>query len=90
MFEKLGNFIIRRKKPVLVVIAISLVLTGFSGFQTFSRFDSGGYNDPNSDSAKVQQILKEDFDFRQPSLVLAVGSKSQSIDNPEVLVSGHR
>ncbi|MFM8211932.1 MAG: MMPL family transporter, partial [Actinomycetes bacterium] len=52
--------------------------------QAFSRFDSGGYNDPNSDSAKVQQILEDDFDFKQPSLVLAVGSKSQSIDDPNV------
>jgi RND superfamily putative drug exporter len=85
VFEKLGHFINRRKKPVLIVFAISLFISGFFGFQAFSRFDSGGYNDPNSDSAKVQQILEDDFDFRQPSLVLAVGSKSQSIDNPEVV-----
>lgn len=84
MFEKLGHFINKRKKSVLGAFLVGLVLAGFFGFQAFSRFDSGGYNDPNSDSAKVQQILEDDFDFKQPSLVLAVGSKSQSIDDPNV------
>ena len=63
MFEKLGKFINRRKKPVLVTFVIALLLSGFFGFQAFSRFDSGGYNDPNSDSAKVQQILEDEFEY---------------------------
>ncbi|MFM9130898.1 MAG: MMPL family transporter [Actinomycetes bacterium] len=89
MFEKLGKFINRRKKPVLVTFVIALLLSGFFGFQAFSRFDSGGYNDPNSDSAKVQQILEDDFDIKQPSLVLAVGSKTQNIDDPNVALTAN-
>ena len=89
MFEKLGKFINRRKKPVLVTFVIALLLSGFFGFQAFSRFDSGGYNDPNSDSAKVQQILEDEFDFKQPSLVLAVGSNSQNIDDPKVALGAN-
>jgi len=84
VFENLGHFINKRKKSVLVAFLIGLVLAGFFGFQSFSRFDSGGYNDPNSDSTKVQEILKEEFNFKQPSLVLAVGSQSRSIDDPKV------
>jgi len=89
VFEKLGKFINRRKKPVLVTFVIALLLSGFFGFQAFSRFDSGGYNDPNSDSAKVQQILEDEFDFKQPSLVLAVGSNSQNIDDPKVALGAN-
>lgn len=89
MFENLGHFINKRKKSVLVAFLIGLVLAGFFGFQAFSRFDSGGYNDPNSDSAKVQEILKEEFNFKQPSLVLAVGSESRSIDDPKVATTAN-
>jgi putative drug exporter of the RND superfamily len=62
-------------------------LPGFFGFQAFSRFDSGGYTDPNSDSAQAQEILLEEFDVKQPSLVFAVGSKDKSIDDLSVAKS---
>jgi len=81
VFESLGNFINRRKKSVLVYFLIGLLFAGLFGFQSFSRFDSGGYNDPNSDSAKAQEILEKEFGVKQPSIVLAVGSKNQSIDD---------
>lgn len=85
MFEKLGHFINKRKKMVLVTFLIGLVIAGFFGFQAFSKFDSGGYNDPNSDSAKAQKILEEEFGFREPSLVLAVSSPTKNIDDADVV-----
>ena len=87
MFESLGRFINRRSKSVLAFFVAGIILAGFFGFQAFSRFDSGGYSDPNSDSAKAQKILLEKFDVKQPSLVFAVGSKVKSIDDVSVAKS---
>jgi RND superfamily putative drug exporter len=87
MFESLGHFINKRSKSVLVFFVVGIILAGFFGFQAFSRFDSGGYTDPNSDSAKAQEILMQEFDVKQPSLVLAVGSKEKSIDDLSVAKS---
>jgi RND superfamily putative drug exporter len=87
MFESLGHFINKRSKAVLVFFVVGIILAGFFGFQAFSRFDSGGYADPNSDSAKAQEILMQEFDVKQPSLVLAVGSKEKSIDDLSVAKS---
>ena len=84
MFEGLGHFINSRKKSVLVFFLIGLVFAGFFGFQSFSRFDSGGYNDPNSDSAQAQEILEKEFGVKQPSIVIAVGSKTKSVDDPSL------
>ena len=87
MFESLGRFINRRSKSVLAFFVAGIILAGFFGFQAFSRFDSGGYTDPNSDSAQAQEILLEEFDVKQPSLVFAVGSKDKSIDDLSVAKS---
>ena len=87
MFESLGRFINRRSKSVLAFFVAGIILAGFFGFQAFSRFDSGGYSDPNSDSAKAQKMLLEKFDVKEPSLVFAVGSKVKSIDDVSVAKS---
>jgi len=76
MFEKLGNFVARR---------LGILVSGGLGSQAFSRFDSGGYSDPASDSAKVAEYLKDTFDAPNPSLVLAVQSKSGSVDDLAVV-----
>lgn len=87
MFESLGRFINRRSKSVLAFFVAGIILAGLFGFQAFSRFDSGGYTDPNSDSAQAQEILLEEFDVKQPSLIFAVGSKDKSIDDLSVAKS---
>jgi RND superfamily putative drug exporter len=87
MFESLGRFINRRSKSVLAFFVVGIIVAGFFGFQAFSRFDSGGYTDPNSDSSQAQEILLEEFDVKQPSLVFAVGSKNKSIDDLSVAKS---
>jgi len=90
MFERLGHFVSRRRKAVFLLFLLGILITGGLGSQAFSRFDSGGYNDPGSDSAKASQYLKETFDVKDPSLVFAVNSKDKSVDDPEVVASAQR
>ena len=85
MFEKLGNFVARRRKGVFILFILGILVSGGLGSQAFSRFDSGGYSDPASDSAKVAEYLRETFDVPNPSLVLAVQSKSGSVDDLAVV-----
>jgi len=87
MFEKLGHLIVRRRRGVFVLFILGILIAGGFGSQAFARFDSGGYNDPGSDSAKVQTYLKETFDVRTPSLVVAVHTKSGSVDDEDVVSS---
>jgi RND superfamily putative drug exporter len=87
MFEKLGNFVAMRRKGVFILFIIGILVSGGLGSQAFSRFDSGGYSDPASDSAKVAEYLQDTFDVRNPSLVMAVHAKGGSVNNPEVAAS---
>jgi RND superfamily putative drug exporter len=59
------------------------VIAGGIGAQVFAKFDSGGYSDPNSDSAKAWEYLEETFKVKDPTVVLIVKSK-EGVDDPSV------
>jgi len=90
MFERLGHLIAKRKKAVLSLFLLATVLAGGIGSQVFSRFDSGGYSDPNSDSAKVWEYLDKTFKVKDPAIVLVVDGKDKSVDDPEVVASAQK
>ena len=86
MFEKLGNLITRRSKAVFLLSIILVLTFGTLGTQVFSRFDSGGYSDPNSDSAKVFEYLDETFGVKDPAVVLTLESKT-SVDDEATIAA---
>ncbi|NCV44912.1 MAG: multidrug RND transporter, partial [Actinobacteria bacterium] len=90
MFERLGHLIAKRKKWVLTLFMLSTILAGTIGSQVFSRFDTGGYIDPDSDSAKVWEYLEETFKVKDPSVVLVVDGKDKSVDDPSVIATAQR
>ncbi len=83
MFAKLGNLIVARSKSMLTIYLVAIVLAGGLGAQVFAKFDSGGYSDPNSDSAKAWEYLENTFQVKDPTVVLIVKSK-EGVDDPTV------
>jgi len=81
MFEKLGHLIAKRAKVVLALSLIFIAISGTIGTQVFSRFDSGGYSDPGSDSAKVFDYLEDEFNIKDPAVVLTAQTPSGTVDD---------
>jgi RND superfamily putative drug exporter len=54
----------------------------------FSRLDSGGYSDPNSDSYKVYTYLTEELKLSDPAVVIIVDSGSTDVTDPVVAQKG--
>ena len=90
LFERLGRLITQRKKSFLLTSIILAIAAGGIGSQVFTRFDSGGYSNPNSDSAKVWDYLKNTFETRDPSIVFAVNAPGSNIDDPVIVESAKR
>jgi RND superfamily putative drug exporter len=90
MFERLGHFIAKRKKAVLSLFLLTTILSGAIGSQVFSRFDSGGYSDPNSDSVKVWEYLEDTFKVKDPAVVFVVDAKDKSVDDPAVVAAAQK
>jgi len=85
VFSRLGIFIVRRSRSVLIVFTLTILVAGGIGSLAFGKLGSGGYSDLSSDSAKAAIYLNEKFGVEEPAVVLVIDSGDQSIDNPDVV-----
>jgi len=81
MFEKLGILIARRSESILVISLLSIIVAGAIGFQAFGKLDSGGYNDPKSESSRAFEYLKSAFQVKNPAVILIIDSPSSTVDD---------
>jgi RND superfamily putative drug exporter len=84
MFEKLGHLVVRRRKAMVVLFVISVLTAGTVGTMVFSRLDSGGYSNPNSDSYQVYSYLNKNLNVADPNVVVVVDSGNTAITDPSV------
>ena len=87
MFEKLGHAIAHRSKAIFLLSVTLVLLFGTLGTQVFSRFDTGGYSDPNSDSAKVFDYLENTFGVKDPAVVMTLESSNGSVDEERTVAA---
>ena len=85
MFERLGHLLVRRKKEGLALFLIGIILSGVFGSLIFSRLDAGGYSDPQSDSYKVYEYLRDDLKISDPSVVVVVDAGTRDVTSPDVV-----
>ena len=85
MFMRLGSFIVGHRKSVLISYIIAILIAGGIGSLSFSRLDSGGYSDLNSESAKAANYITDTFKVQDPVALLVIDSGSRSVDDPEVI-----
>ena len=69
--HRLGTTIVRHSKIYLFGFIGLVLLSSFWGFQSFGNLKGGGYDNPNSDSQLVTDILKSDFS-QDPAEVIAL------------------
>ena len=84
MFEKLGHLVVRRRKSMLAFFVIGILTAGTVGSLVFSRLDSGGYSDPNSDSYQVYNYLHDTLKIADPNVVVVVDSGDSPINDPAI------
>jgi RND superfamily putative drug exporter len=84
MFMRLGAFIVGHRKNVLITYIIAILIAGGIGSLSFSKLDSGGYSDLNSESAKAANYITETFKVQDPVAILVVDAGSRSVDDPTV------
>ncbi len=83
MFNRLGHFLVRRRKTVLAGFIIAVIAMGATGSLIFARLDSGGYSNPKSESAKAAKYLTDTFKVKDPAIVFAIDA-GRSVKDPTV------
>ena len=85
--KKLGAFIVRRSKLSLWGFIALILLSTVWGFQAFGSLKAGGYDDPGSDSARVVNILRDDFKQAQPEIII-LADFADGADQPASATTG--
>jgi RND superfamily putative drug exporter len=88
MLQRIGRFVIRRRKLVLVGAALAFVLSGAYGGPVSEHLSSGGFDDPASESFKADEALLDAFGTATPNLLLLVTAPDGDVDAPEVAAAG--
>ena len=69
---------------MLAFFIIGILTAGTVGSLVFSRLDSGGYSDPNSDSYQVYNYLHDTLKIADPNVVVVVDSGDSPINDPAI------
>jgi RND superfamily putative drug exporter len=88
MFEKLGHYLVKHRKGAVVLFVVGILVAGGFGSLAFSRLDSAGYSDPNSDSYKVYEYLNDELKLSDPAVVVVVDSGSIDVTDPSITEKG--
>lgn len=83
--KRIANLVIHKSKLVLALYIVVVAFMAIFGMGVFSSLATQGYNDPSSDSAKVEQILAGDFNIETPELILVAdfGSDVDLVTNQD-------
>ena len=85
--KRLAKYVISHSKTVLFGYVALIALSSIWGFQAFAGLKGGGYDDPNSESAKVSQILEAEFDVKSADLVGIIDFGSPADDTSNQLLT---
>ncbi len=72
MFTSLGHLLFRRRKGVLAGSALVLVVSIVLGAGVFDVLQGGGFQDPDSESARAEAILESELNRIEPTAVLVI------------------
>ncbi|MEY3966990.1 MAG: hypothetical protein RLZ96_516 [Actinomycetota bacterium] len=76
--HRLGSSIVRHSKLYLFSFVGLILLSSIWGFQAFGNLKGGGYDNPNSDSALVTEILQNEFGEDPAEVIVLVDLPSEA------------
>jgi len=84
VFESLGHVLVKHRKSAVILFVVGILVAGGFGSLIFNRLDSGGYSNPNSDSYKVYEYLRDVLKVQDPSVAVVLDAGDRSVDDPTV------
>ncbi len=87
MFQRLGAFVTRRARWILIVSVLALIGGGVIGATAFSKLQPGGQTDPNAQSSTAATRLADKFGA-EGDFVFLVRARNGTVDDPAVAAAG--
>jgi trehalose monomycolate/heme transporter len=83
MMERWGAFVARRALAILLAGIALVVAAGAYGFGVFDALAQGGFDDPDSESARELALERETFGNRTVDVVAIYSSEELTARSPE-------
>src|SRR5262249_39488982 len=90
MVARLARFVVRRRWAVLAGTIVFILLAGAVGGGVASRLSSGGFQNPNAESTKAENLVADHFHAGDPNLVFLVTAKGgKTVNDAAVTAKGN-
>ncbi|MEX2393975.1 MAG: MMPL family transporter [Actinomycetota bacterium] len=90
MLERLGHFLVRRRWFVLVGTIVFIFASGAIGGSVEEHLFNGGFEEPDSESTRAAELLREEFGQAPPNFLLLVEAKDGTVNDADVRKDGLR
>jgi RND superfamily putative drug exporter len=89
-FARLGQFLVRRRRWVLVLTAVFFIGAGAYGGDVAKRLSNGGFSDPAAESSRAEAYLADELGGGTPNIVLLVtpARAGATVDDADVAAAG--
>src|SRR4051794_19762168 len=90
MLSKVGSFVVRRRRLILVGAVILFGVSGALGGGVAAKLSNGGFDDEGSTSYQAEQYLTSHFTGAgTPNIVMVVtADPGTTVDDPAVAAAG--
>jgi RND superfamily putative drug exporter len=88
MLTRLAEFVVRRRRWVLVGSLVVFVVAGALGGNVQKHLSQGGFEDPNAESTRADHALQRTFGAGQPNFILVVEARHGTVDDAAVAAAG--
>jgi RND superfamily putative drug exporter len=90
MLNRLGSFIVRRRRLVLVACGGLLAVMAFLATMAFSVLQGGGFTNASSSSSQAQALVDQDFGGETNLVLLLTPRNGQTLTSTPVTALAHR
>jgi len=88
VLTRLGHFLVRRRRTVLMVAGIGLIVAVLGGLDLPRHLRFGGSDSTGSEYSRGLREIERDFALGNPNFALLVTAKSGRVDDPAVAAEG--
>ena len=81
-------FVVRQRVWIVVLVVVGAAAAGMFGGDVATWLKSGGFEDPDAESARAAALLEERFGAGDPDVVLVATAPGGDVDAPEAAAAG--
>ncbi|MFH8486823.1 MMPL family transporter [Streptomyces longisporoflavus] len=82
MLTRLGRFVVRRSRAVLIGVVLAFLGLGAYGAGAQADLDLARWDAPGTESVRAADILREEYGTGNPNLALLVTARDGDVDSP--------